>query len=98
LNAMQNEGLIERLPDSSVHLTMAAWNRLDPPPRQTPVVDVLPLVGHKSAAEVTFQLDEIIEAHCPNCGPRRNGKARPSTSSGYAHQYDRWLLTKGTRC
>ena len=29
------------------------------------------MVGHESAAEATFPLDEIIEAHCPNCGPCR---------------------------
>jgi hypothetical protein len=72
LNLMQKEVLIERLSDNRVRLTMAAWKRLEEQsPAQTPTVYVSTLGGCESAAESAFPLDEIIEAHCPNCGPHR---------------------------
>jgi hypothetical protein len=71
MSAMQKEGLIERLSNNRARLTMAAWKRLEQSPAQTPTVDVLTWGGYESAAEAAFPLDEIIEAHCPNCGPHR---------------------------
>jgi Domain of unknown function (DUF4145) len=72
MSAMQKEGLIERLSDNRVRLTMAAWDRLDQSPRQTSTVHVSTLGSHETLAEQAFPLDEIIKAHCPNCGPYRN--------------------------
>lgn len=70
--AMQKEGLIERPSDNRVRLTMTAWNRLDQSLRQNSTVNLLTAASYESAAEAAFPLGEIIEAHCPNCGPYRN--------------------------
>jgi hypothetical protein len=74
MSAMQKEGLIERHSDNRVCLTMAAWNRLDQSPGQTSTVHVSTLGSSESLAEQAFPLDEMIKAHCPNCGPYRNAK------------------------
>jgi hypothetical protein len=71
LSAMQKEGLIERLSDNRVRLTMAAWSRLEQSPSQTPTVDISTLGGYDSAAEAAFPLSETIDALCPSCGPHR---------------------------
>jgi hypothetical protein len=71
MRAMQTEGLIEQLSEHRVRLTMAAWTRLDQSPTKTPIVDLSTLGGHDTAAEAAFPIDEIIQAHCPSCGPRR---------------------------
>jgi uncharacterized protein DUF4145 len=67
--------------NNCVRLTMAAWNRLDPPPIQTqnPHTSLLdenegssePTLFDYPGAEAVFPLEEIIQAHCPNCGPYR---------------------------